>query len=160
MELEQPTQEQQEMSDQEAIMKIAAAMKDNAPSPEEKQSVHQFLFNVVTAQDSRKIGNLRDDKEMSELGMPIHNVRGSLEMARISSKIIDNEFYADFFKEEAEDTLATSLSREGFLVRQASTQVKKVEDITKRRRINKGWFSTKQEVSGGDNIVANQGGSG
>jgi hypothetical protein len=32
--------EEEEMTDSEAIMKIAQAMKDNAPTAEEKQSVH------------------------------------------------------------------------------------------------------------------------
>jgi len=143
-------QEQQELSDEEAIMKIASAMKDNVPTQEDKQSVHTFLFNVATAEDTIKIGNLRDDKDLSELGLPFHNVRGSLEMNRISRLIMDNVFFSDWFKQEAESTLATSLSREGFLVRQATVQTKQVADITKRRKINKGWFNKKEETSGGD----------
>jgi len=142
---------QTEMSDDEAILKIAAAMKDNAPTAEDRQSVHAFLHNVATAEETTKVGNLRDDKEMNELGVPNHNVRGSLEMARISDKIMDNEFFKSYFKAEAEETLATSLSREGFLVRQATTQTKNVADMTKRRKINKGWFGNKKiEESGGD----------
>ncbi len=147
---------QQELTDEEAIMKIAAAMKDNTPSLEDKQSVHAFLNNVATADKTTKVGNLRDDKEMNELGSPAHNVRGSLEMARISDKIMDNEFFKEYFEAEAEETLATSLSREGFLVRQATTSTKNVADVTKRRKINKGWFGSKStEESGGDQISRN-----
>lgn len=142
---------EQELTDEEAIMKIASAMKENAPTQEDKQSVHTFLFNVATANDTRKTGNLRDDKEINELGMPSHNVRGSLELARISDLIMDNDVFTDWFKAEAEETLATSLSREGFLIKSATTQTKQVADITKRRKINKGWFgSQKVEESGGD----------
>ena len=90
---EQTQQTQEEITDEEAIMKIAAAMKDNAPSQEEKQNVHTFLFNVVTAKDTTKIGNLRDDKEYNELGFPNWTVRGSLDMARISGMVMDNEFF-------------------------------------------------------------------
>lgn len=144
------TEQESEISDEEAIMKIAAAMKDNAPVQEDKHSVHTFLFNVATADDTRKTGNLRDDKEISELGVPRHNVRGSLEMARISNLIMDNKFFEDWFKQEAEETLATSLSREGFLVKQATTSTKQVADITRRRKINKGWFKSSEEQSGGD----------
>ena len=136
--------EQEELTDEEAIMKIAAAMKDNTPSLEDKQSVHAFLNNVATAEITTKVGNLRDDKEMNELGSPTHNVRGSLEMARISDKIMDNKFFKDYFKAEAEETLSTSLSRDGFLVRQATTSTKNVADVTKRRQINKGWFGSKK----------------
>lgn len=139
------------MSDEEAIMKIAAAMKDNAPSLDDKQSVHAFLHNVATAERTTKVGNLRDDKDLNELGLPSHNVRGALEMARIADKIMDNSFFKEYFLAEAEETLATSLSREGFLVRQATTSTKQVADVTKRRKINKGWFGNKKvEESGGE----------
>ena len=94
----------EELSDEEAILKIAAAMKDNAPSAEDKQSVHAFLHNVATAEKSTKVGNLRDDKEVNELGIPSHNVRGALEMARISNKIMENKFYKEVFEAEAKET--------------------------------------------------------
>ena len=140
------------LSDKEAIMKIAAAMKDNAPTQEDKQSIHTFLFNVATADSTIKVGNLRDDKEFNELGIPPHNVRGSLEMARIGELIMTNDFFRDWFNKEAESTLATSLSREGFLVRQATTQTKQVADITRRKKTNKSWFKSKEETSGGDTL--------
>lgn len=145
------SEQEQEMSDEEALMKIAEAMKGNAPTAEDKQSVHTFLHNVATAEITTKIGNLRDDKDMNELGYPDHNVRGSLDMARISDKIMGNDFFKEYFESEAESTLATSLSRDGFLVRQATTQTKQVADVTKRRKINKGWFGSKKiETSGED----------
>jgi len=154
--MEEQQVQSEEITDEEAIMKIAAAMKDNAPSQEEKQNVHTFLFNVVTAKDSTKIGNLRDDKEYNELGFPNWTVRGSLDMARISGMIMDNNFFEDYFKQAAEDALATSLSRNGFLIKSAVTQVKSISDSTKRRKINKGWFSGKKiEESGGDPLNAN-----
>ena len=144
-------QQQEELTDEEAIMKIATAMKDNTPSLEDRQSVHAFLNNVATADKTTKVGNLRDDAEMNELGDPSHSVRGSLEMARISSKIMNNDFFEEYFAAEAEETLATSLSRDGFLVRQATTSTKQIADVTKRRKINKGWFGSKKvEESGGD----------
>lgn len=138
-------------NDDEAILKIAQAMKDNAPSSEEKHNIHTFLFSVVTAEDTTKIGNLRDDKEINELGVPQHTVRGCKDMELISRDIMGNDFFADYFKQEAENTLATSLSREGFLIRQGTTQTKAVVDATKRRKINKGMFGKKNiEESGGD----------
>jgi len=132
------------------IMKLAQAMKDNVPTQDEKQNVHTFLHSVVVADDTKKIGNLKDDKDFSELGLPTHTVRGSLEMARISDKIMDNTFFRGWFKEEAEDTLSTSLSRGGFLIRQATTTTKQVADATKRTKLNKGWFKKTEEKTGGD----------
>lgn len=149
--------DEQEMSDDEALMKIAAAMKENAPTQEEKQNVHSFLVNAVQATEPIKIaklGNLRDDKELNELGYPTWTVRGSFEMARISDMIMDNTYFKEFFEASAIETLATSLSREGFMIRQASTQTKQIADVTKRRKVNKGWFKTTTEESGGDTTGA------
>lgn len=139
------------MSDEEALMRIAQAMKDNAPTQEDKQNVHVFLNNVATAKKTTKVANLRDDSEMNELGNPSYTVRGSLDMALVSDKIMNNSYFKEYFEAEAENTLATSLSREGFLIKQATTTTKQVADITKKRKINKGWFGTKKiEESGGD----------
>jgi hypothetical protein len=144
-------QQQEEMTDEEALMKIAQAMKDNAPSVDEKHNVHTFLRSIVTSKDTTKIGNLRDDKDMNELGLPQYTVRGAKEMALISEKIMDNNYFKEYFEIDFENTLATSLSREGFLVRQGTTQTKQVADVTKRRKINKGWFGKEKiEESGGD----------
>lgn len=132
------------------IIQLAQAMKDNVPSQDEKQNVHTFLNNVVLAEDTRKIGNLKDDKEYDELGLAEHTVRGSFELVRISDMIINNKYLANYFKNEAEDTLATSLSRNGFLVRQATTTTKQVADATKKIKKNNGWFKKTEEVSGGD----------
>ena len=149
-----PQTESEQISDEEAILKIAQAMKDNAPTPDEKQNVHTFLTAVIQADEASKIikvGNLRDDKEMNELGHPTWNVRGSLEMARISNKLMDNKFFGDFFEASAVETTASSLSRSGFLIRQATTSTKQVLDATRRRKRNKGMFGREQsETSGGD----------
>jgi len=145
--------EQQQDNDElteEEILKLAQAMKDNVPTQDEKQNVHTFLHSVVIADDTKKIGNLKQDKNIDELGRPTFTVRGDLEMARISKQIMDNEFFAKWFESEAEDTLATSLSRDGFIIRQATTQTKAVADVTKRIKHNKGMFKKTEEKSGGD----------
>jgi hypothetical protein len=150
---------EKELSDEEALLKIADAMKGNTPSLEDKQNVFTFLFNVATAKDTTKIANLRDDREMNELGNPCYTVRGSKEMSLISDKIMENEYFKSYFDCESENTLATSLSRGGFLVRQSSTQTKQVADVTRRRKINKGWFGKENvEESGGDTNQLNSGG--
>jgi len=144
---------QQEMSDEEALAAIAKTMKDNAPMQEDKQSVPSFLFKVVQEDDSRKIGNLKEDKDINELGFPRHNVRGCLDMQRISTMIMKNPFFAEYFRQKSEETLATSLSRDGFLIRQATTQTKQVADVTKRRKINKGWFGKEKTEETGGTVV-------
>lgn len=150
-------QAQDELTDEQALLKIAQAMKDNAPTQEDKQNVHTFLQNVAISEDTTKTGNLRDDKEINELGIPSYTVRGAKEMALVAEKIMDNKYFQEYFEKEAEITLATSLSRDGFLVRQATVQVKQVADITKRRKTNKGWFSSKNvEETGGDPYSSRQ----
>jgi len=148
-----------DISDEEAIIKIAQAMKDSAPNSEDKQNVHTFLMSVAQAEDSSKIlktGNLRDDKDLNEIGIPRWNVRGALEMARISDMLMDNDFFKEYFEAQAKETLSSSLSREGFLIKQATTTTKQVADATKRRKVNRGMFGNKTvEESGGD-INANQ----
>lgn len=144
---------QEEMSDEQAILKIAAAMKDT-PSQEDKQNVHTFLMNVVGTEEidsANKTGNLRDDKELNELGLPRWNVRGALEMSRIADKIMGNVFFKEYFEDQAKATLFTSLSREGFLIKMATTSTRQVADATKRRKVNKGMFGKKNiEETGGD----------
>lgn len=144
-------EQSQELSDEEAIQKIAMAMKDNAPSQDEKINVHTFLRDVVVTPDATRVGNLRDDKDMNELGMGSYTVRGCKDMSLISGKIMNNPFFAEYFDKKGQDILATSLSRGGFLVRQASVQTKQVVDATRRRKTNSGWFGKKtEEISGGD----------
>lgn len=146
--MEEPTQEQ---NDDERLAQLVMAMKDNAPVQDEKHNVHTFLNNVVFAEDCTKIGNLKRDKDIDELGKPKFTVRGCKDMALISKEICKNDFFADYFEKEAQNTLATSLSDGGFLVRQATVSTKQVVDATKRRKINRGWFGkSSEEVQGGD----------
>lgn len=149
--------EEETMSDEEAIIKIAQAMKDNAPDSEEKHNVHGFLHKVVQSDNierAMRTGNLRDDDELNELGIPRWNVRGALEMARISSKLMNNKFFKEYFEAQAMETLGTSLSRNAALLGFATTKTNQVADITKRRKINKGMFGHKNiEEQGGSTIV-------
>jgi len=142
-------------SDEEELKKLAQYMKENAPSPEDKQNAFTFLTNVTIAKDTTRLGNLIDDEKLNELGIPKHSLRGFKEFARISSEIIQSEFLTNYFNLGSANITETSLSRGGFLVRQATTQVKQVADVTKRRVSNKGWFKKKEQVQGGDPYATN-----
>ena len=143
----------EDMSEEEALMKLAQAMKDNAPTQEDKQNVHVFLMNVATADDTTKTGNLRDDKDLNELGLPIWTVRGGLDMSMISDKLMDNNFFKEFFERQAKNTLTTSLSREGFLIKMNATTTKQVADTTKRKKTNRGMFGKKSEEVSGEGVT-------
>jgi len=147
------SEENQEMSDEEAIKQIALAMKENPQAVDDKNNVHTFLTGVIQTEDIdkvSKVGNLRDD-EVNELGLPQWNVRGALAMARVSRELMGNDFFERYFQQQAAETLTTSLSRNGFLIKQGTTSTKQVADVTKRRKVNKGWFGKeKVEETGGD----------
>lgn len=144
-------EEREEMSDEEAILTLAAKMKDNVPSQEDKSNVHTFLQKVAEADDNIKTANLREDKEINEMGIPRFHVRGLLHLRRISGIIMNNPFFEKYFSEEIQDVSASSLSRGGFLIRQATTQTKQVADATRRVTRNKGLFGKeKVEEQGGD----------
>lgn len=154
------TMENKEMSDDEAIQRIVEAMGGNTPTQEEKHNVHTFLTSIVNTEDIDKVikvGNLRDDRDLNELGNPQWNVRGALKMARISNMIMDNPFFQKYFEAQARETTASSLSREGFLPKLGTITTKQMVDATKRRRVNKGLFGKRTvEESGGDITGANR----
>ena len=116
------------------------------PVAEEKFNVHLFLNKVATTEDTTKVANLMEE----ELGAPKYPVRAQKNFARISSDIIGNETFADYFKGQAEDTLATSLSREGFLDKLAITTTRQFGEINKApRKKNRSWFQRKPKPSEG-----------
>ena len=125
----------------EEMWKALSDSGQSFPMSEEKYNVHLFLHRVATADDTTKVGFLKEE----EIGMPTNHIRGLKEFALISEKIIDNKFFKDYFLAESENVTATSLSREGFLVKQATTQTKRLADVTKTKKQNKGWFSKKDD---------------
>ena len=123
----------------EEMWKALSDSGQSFPLAEEKYNVHLFLHRVATSDDTTKVAFLKEE----EVGVPLNHVRGLKEFALISSDIIGNEFFRDYFLKESENITATSLSREGFLVKQATTQTKRLADITKPKKENKGWFNKK-----------------
>lgn len=111
------------------------------PQGEDKQTVHKFLHNVATAKDTTKVGFLNEE----ELGKPELTERACKELALISKKIMGNDFFKEYFEEEAEILTSTSLSKEAKLLELAVVQRREVADITKKEKPkeNKGWFKKK-----------------
>lgn len=120
------------------------SQSDSTPIPDQKHNVHEFLHSVATETDTTKVGFLKEE----ELGKPKHPVRGYKEFALICKDIIGNDYFKDFFTAEGEIVTATSLSREGFLVKQATTTTKQLADITKIKKENKSWFKRKDSNEG------------
>lgn len=139
---EEQTPEQKSLNDAE-LKELASylAASGSTPQQEEKYNVHLFLHRVATADDTTKVGNLGE----TELGNPKYPERTLKELALISNELIENDALADYFAKEAEILTSTSLSKEGFLVRQATTTTRQIADVTKKKMTsNKGWFSKKE----------------
>ena len=111
-----------------------------AQVPEDKHTLHTFLFRIATSDDTTKTGNLKEE----ELGVPEFPVRSYKSFALWSDKVIRNSYFKEYFEKESEDTTSTSLSREGFLDKLAVLTKKELADTTKRHSTNKGWFRKKE----------------
>jgi len=111
------------------------------PKQDEKHNVFTFFNKVLKQKDNIKTGNLTDE----ELGFVRMPVRTNREIALYCEKM-GMKGFANYFESESQITLASSLSKEGFLDKLAITQAKK-SDIrtTPRRTTNKGWFRKKGE---------------
>lgn len=114
-----------------------------ASMPEDKLSLFSFLRKVIEHTDTTKLGFLKEE----EIGQPKHPIRTFKRLALVSDQIIDNPFFKDFFNANSEIITSTSLSREGKLLNMAVIQRKQLEDITKPKKENKGWFKKKDDDS-------------
>jgi len=75
-----------------------------------KESIFTFFRHILGIKDSSKVANL--DKR--ELGMLDLSVRNSEHLAGLGY-MLHNKSYGDFFMRKAEITLATSMSKKGWL---------------------------------------------
>lgn len=112
-----------------------------SPTPEEKYNVHLFLHRVATSDDTTKVGFLADD----EVGKLKHPVRSLKDFALIATAIMDNDYVKNYFLNRSEIFTSTSLSRDGFLVKQATTQTKRIADISPKSKEKRSWFKKKEE---------------
>ena len=133
------------MSDQQELSETEkAAVKDyygfGAPIPEEKHNVHSFLNKVATSDDTTKVGNLTAE----EIGQPRLTLRTYKELALISDYIMDNPVFKNYYNANGEILTSTSLSKDGKLINLAVVQKRQIEDVTKPKKENSGWFKKKE----------------
>lgn len=128
---------------------IQEAIGFSPPVPEEKHNVHSFLNRVATSADTIKLGNL----ESEEIGQPSKTLRTYLEMALISNKLMDNDTLSEFYTAKAEIITSSSLSKNAKLINLAVIQKRIVEDETKEKKENKGWFKSKNKDNQGGNQI-------
>lgn len=111
-----------------------------AQTPEEKHSVHSFLFRVATADDTTKVGNLTTE----ELGNTNLSMRAYQELSLISDTILANDYFKDYYKKMSEIVTSSSLSKDAKLINLSVIQKREIADVTKKPKENKGWFKKKE----------------
>lgn len=80
------------------------------PNPMPKESIFTFFKHILGIKDSSKVANL----DRRELGMLDLSVRNSEHLGKLGY-MLHNKSYGDFFMNKAEITLATSMSKKGWL---------------------------------------------
>ena len=75
-----------------------------------KDSIFTFFNNILGLKDSSKVANL-DKRELGSLDLSVRNCEY---LARVGF-MLHNKAYGDFFMNKAEITLATSMSKKGWL---------------------------------------------
>jgi hypothetical protein len=130
--------EQLSNEEQEALKEYLGL---GAGMPEEKHNVHSFLNKVKTDKDTTRVGNLTED----EVGIPILTLRTNKELGLISEKIIGNDFFKDYYIDKGEILTSTRLSKDAKLISLAVIQKRQIEDITKPKSENRGWFRKKNQ---------------
>lgn len=101
MEHQQDIQEQQQFGSQEF-----GEYHDPVP----KDTIYTFFKRILALRDSSKVANL----DRRELGMLDLSVRNCEYLAKLGT-LLHNRAYNDFFMSKAEITLATSMSKKGWL---------------------------------------------
>jgi len=120
----------------------------NIPSRDSSHNVHSFLDKVTKATDTIKTGNLTND----EIGLPSLPIRTYKELSLFCREVANMEYFAKYFDAKAEILTSTSLSKDAKLLNLAVIQKKEVEDKTKPRVENKGWFKKKPSSQSVDNL--------
>ena len=80
------------------------------PNQTPKESIFTFFKHILGIKDSSKVGNL----DRRELGMLDLSVRNCEYLAKLGT-MLHNKAYNEYFMQKAEITLATSMSKKGWL---------------------------------------------
>lgn len=135
-------QQQEELSESDK-QEIRDILGYGGNASEGKQNVHTFLHNVAIAEDTTKLGFLREE----EIGNMSNPVRSFKHLGLFADKIMKKEGLRDFFYANSEIATSTSLSRGGFLVDRAVVQKRELKDTTNSlmKKENKSWFKKKDD---------------
>lgn len=112
------------------------------PVPEEKQNIFTYFKKVIDVPMNIKTANISKD-EIGMVKLPVRSLLGISQYCGAMGML----GFQNYFKQEAQITLGTSLSFEGFLNKLAVTQKRESEIKTRgmpsKRR---GFFGKKKEI--------------
>lgn len=100
----------------------------SAPSMRNKDDLYSLFWKVIRIKDSSKVGNLSKE-ELGLLPIPVREAQ----RIRLLGYLLNHPVFGNFYGNEAEITLATSSSKEGWLP-QLFVRSEKIS--TKRRSYN------------------------
>ena len=107
----------------------------------EEKGIDNFFLEVIRNEDSLKLGNLTQE----EIGFPELPVRTLVELADDCENIPSMSSFVEDFRKQAQNMIASSLSKEGFLIKARITQKKELLDKDKRKTRKKGLFGKTEE---------------
>lgn len=110
---------------------------------ESKVNPSSFFRDVVKADDTLKVGNL----DITELGVSKLPVRTYEELALFSKEVANQPDWGNYFNKMSKIQTDSSLSKEGFLLKQINTTKKELADVTSKPKENTGWFKSKKSES-------------
>ena len=118
----------------------AEELRDLIRNATEEKGIDNFFLGIIRDDNSLKIGNLTEE----ELGMPQIPLRSMIDLASDCEKIPALIDLGNDLKKQAQNLIASSLSKEGFLIKSRITQKKEFADTKKKRVVKKGLFGSKE----------------
>jgi hypothetical protein len=86
-------------------------IEDNSPTYNKPEDLYSLFWKTIQIEDSSKVGNLNE----RELGMLDISVRDCQNIAQ-TARILKQDAFADWIKEQSQIILRTSSSKKGWLV--------------------------------------------
>jgi hypothetical protein len=125
---------------EEELNELEQAKSDyGSPSPEKKDNMFKFFREILSLEETWKVGNL-DDTEIGKIDL---SVRSNLDIALYLEKKGLHKI-AEYFQQSADVVAAPTMGRKGFMAQLFVTQIKRDQKVGTPAK-KKGWiFGGKQ----------------
>ncbi len=110
-----------------------------SPTATEKDNLFKFFRNILTTEDTTRIGNLTGP----ELGLSKLGVRHYQELAAYAG-VEGLDMVENYLMQKSQIITSTSMSRKGFWSQLFVTQIKREKKDSDKQPEKKGWWGKKQ----------------